>query len=226
MVTPAKVLCLHGFLQNGKIFSEKSSGIRKALKKINISTIYLDGPTNLLKSDLPFEIDDEKWKEYTDISMNKSWWYHVEDLNIEDALKTVKEHIEKEGPYDGVLGFSQGGALAAILTNKIKELVPEHPYFKFSILISAYPFTTTELGTTLKEKQADYFKVPEDLTTKTLFIYGSADNHVPASRSILLSSYYPEALVKSIEHDGGHFVPNKKPLIKQVVEFVEDALKE
>ncbi|ODV97327.1 hypothetical protein PACTADRAFT_49059 [Pachysolen tannophilus NRRL Y-2460] len=223
---PLKVLCLHGFLQNSKIFYEKASGIRKALKKINAETFFLDGPTILEKKDLPFEIDDEnKWKEIVDSGINRAWWYHVEDLNIENALTAVKECILKEGPFDGILGFSQGAALAAIVTNNISTLVPGHQQFKFSILFSAYAFTTTDESAVLKEKYAHLFKVPNDLETLTIHVYGSSDTHVPKERSLLLASYYPENIKKTIEHEGGHFVPNKKPIISKIIEYVETSLK-
>lgn len=57
-----KLLFLHGFLQNGKVFSEKSSGIRKLLKKANVQCDYIDAPVLLEMKDLPFEMDDEKWQ--------------------------------------------------------------------------------------------------------------------------------------------------------------------
>lgn len=231
MSTATKVLCLHGFLQNGKVFSEKSSGIRKLLKKSNIQLDYIDGPSILEKKDLPFEIDDAKWQEILDQSLNKAWFYHDDvskNLDLTEAIKTVVNHVKENGPYDGIFGFSQGAAVTAIITNTIKQLIPDHPYFKFSITFSGYSFTEPKPdgeGLQITEKFQNDFTVPEDLTTKTIFVYGSNDQAVPGVRSKYLSELYPESIRKVFEHDGGHFVPNKKDFLKPVVEEITDSLK-
>ncbi|CCH43241.1 putative serine hydrolase [Wickerhamomyces ciferrii] len=227
----AKVLCLHGFLQNGKVFSEKSSGIRKLLKKSNIQLDYIDGPIILEKKDLPFEIDDDKWKEILDADLNKAWFYHdniSKNLDLTEAIQTVVNHIKTNGPYDGIFGFSQGAAVTAIINNKIKELIPEHPYFKFAITFSGYSFTEPKPNNSeelqITEKFQDSFTVPSDLTTKNIFVYGANDNSVPGVRSKFLSKLYPQDNKIVFEHDGGHFVPNKKDFLKPIVEEITKAI--
>lgn len=227
----AKILCLHGFLQNGKVFSEKSSGIRKLLKKSNIQLDYIDGPTILDKKDLPFQIDDTKWQEILDASLNKAWFYHddiSQNLDISEAIKTVVNHIKENGPYDGILGFSQGAAVTAIITNTIKQLIPDHDYFKFSITFSGYSFTEPKPDSKellqITEKFTSSFKVPNDLSTKCIFVYGKNDQAVPGERSKFLSELYPEEIRKVFEHDGGHMVPNKKDFLKPIVDEINEAL--
>lgn len=229
-----KILCLHGFLQNGKVFSEKSSGLRKLLKKSNIQMDYIDGPVVLEKKDLPFEIEDDKWKEIVDIGVNRAWFYHdnvSKNLDLTDAIDFVVNHIKTNGPYDGILGFSQGAALSTIIANSIKKLTGE-PYFKIAIQVSGYSFTEPAEdgeGLQITEKYRESFKVPVDddaYNTTNVFIYGLNDNSVPCERSKYLSELYPESNRKIFEHDGGHFVPNKKDFLRPVVEVVEQALAE
>ncbi|KAH3676232.1 hypothetical protein WICPIJ_009192 [Wickerhamomyces pijperi] len=225
-----KLLCLHGFLQNAKIFSEKSSGLRKLLKKANIQLDYIDGPVTLEKADLPFEVDDDKWKEIVDTQINKAWFYHFDEpekLNIDAALETVFTHIKENGPYDGIIGFSQGAAISTIVANLIAEKMPEHGPFKLALHVSGYCFTDRdadrkELG--INSKFTKEFTVPEDFSTKTLIIYGENDNSVPSFRSQYLSNLF--ANKTEFKHDGGHFVPNKKDFLKGVVEEIEAAVKQ
>lgn len=228
-----KILCLHGFLQNAKIFSEKSSGIRKLLKKLDIETKYIDGAVELEKKDLPFEIDDAKWKEVLDQDLNKAWFFHSnisKELDLTDAIAKVSDHIKEHGPYDGILGFSQGSALTAIITNQITQLVPGHPPFKFSVIFSGYAFTELvdesdeSQGIQITEKYRDAFTVPENFSTKTIHIFGSSDLAVPAERSKYLFNLYPEEKKIAFEHDGGHFVPNKKQFLSPVVEEIKNSL--
>ncbi|CCH58814.1 hypothetical protein TBLA_0A10360 [Henningerozyma blattae CBS 6284] len=238
-IAAPRLLFLHGFLQNGKVFSEKSSGIRKLLKKQNIQADYIDAPVILDRKDLPFEMDDEKWEATKEAQVNKAWFYHSEiskELDLSQSIKYVTEHIKENGPYDGIVGFSQGAALTTIITNKITELVPSHPPFKVSLIISGYSFTEPdpahEGNLRITEKFVDGFTPAKDAETKMLFIYGNGDNAVPAVRSKYLLNIYKNAygpensvdLVKAFEHPGGHMVPNKKDIIRPVVEEISSAL--
>lgn len=235
-VTNPRLLFLHGFLQNAKVFSEKSSGIRKLLKKSNVECDYIDGPVELQREDLPFEIDDEKWQACLDTKVNRAWFYHSEvssELNVDVAIKYVAEYIRENGPYDGIVGFSQGAAVAAIVTNRITTLVPSHPEFKVSLLISAYSFTEPDPAhegqLRIAERFRSDFKPLSGSKTRMLFIYGAADQAVPATRAQYLANLYKQALVqpeqvKEFEHPGGHMVPNKKDIIRPVVDQISEAL--
>lgn len=231
-----RLLFLHGFLQNGKVFSEKSSGIRKLLKKQNISADYIDAPVVLEKKDLPFEMDDEKWSATVEANLNRAWFFHSEtssELDLTEAIKTVTDHIKENGPYDGIVGFSQGAALTAIITNRITELVKDHPPFKVSLIISGYSFTEPDPNNKdqlrITEKYVQGFTPMKNPTTDMLFIYGNDDKAVPCVRSKYLIDIYKKAYaddskVKVFEHPGGHMVPNKKDIIRPVVESISTAL--
>jgi dihydrofolate reductase len=190
----------------------------------------------LEKKDLPFEVDDDKWREIVEAGVNRAWFYHdsvSKNLDLTEAIETVVKHIKENGPYDGIFGFSQGAAVSTIIANSIKsypELEGTQDYFKVAIQVSGYSFTepkpdSDELQIT--EKFAQSFTVPADDSyhTKSIFIYGSNDNSVPGARSQYLAAMYPDDKKATFEHDGGHFVPNKKDFLKPVVEDVENALK-
>lgn len=228
-----KVLCLHGFLQNGKIFSDKSSALRKLLKKNGFELDFIDAPIELEQKDLPFEIEEDKWEEIVNAGINKAWMYHTsisKDLNIEKALEVVSKRIEENGPYVGIIGFSQGASISAIIANTIKSKYKQD-YFKFAIHISGYTFTEP------KEENSDKLvitsKYLEDFTppiddpeykTKNIIIYGSNDNSVPAVRSEYLAALYPDELKSVYKHEGGHFVPTKKDFINPIIEVVKESV--
>lgn len=206
------------------------------MKKANVQCDYIDGPTTLERKDLPFELDDKKWQATVDQELNKSWFYHTDiskDLDLTNAIKTVSDHIKANGPYDGIVGFSQGSAVAAIVTNKITQLVPEHPPFKVSLIFSGYSFTEPdpehEGQLRIAEKFQDDFTPATDSPTKILFVYGTSDQAVPATRSKYLYNIYTGGqestdLVKAFEHPGGHMVPNKKDIIRPIVDEICSAV--
>lgn len=126
---PLRILCLHGYTQNGNIFRRKLRALETAvIKQIPGSKfIYPTAP----------HAANEDWvtfNEETDASVDgftgesRGWWLHGEDPNGGTAvvspgtatlwaqsLALLKETVEVSGPIDGVLGFSQGAAAAAIL---------------------------------------------------------------------------------------------------------------
>lgn len=72
------------------------------------------------------------------MSLDRSWWYSscVDGVNyfsskeftdsdegFQESLDAIDSKIKEDGPFDGILGFSQGGAMAAIVaaTTKCKN---------------------------------------------------------------------------------------------------------
>lgn len=248
-----KFLCLPGYLQSGKIFAEKSSGLRKLLtKKLGYELDFIDPPTLInSKEDLPFVLAadeseaNEKWNQIVEGNMNRCWWIHTEDgqhKGFAEAVEYVKDHIAKNGPYDGIIGFSQGAAMTAAITNTIPELVPGHGPFKISVMFSGFAFTlpvnpddTTatlnsiadlkeyESKVHLVENYKNYFTTPADLPTTIVSVFGSEDVVVPPIRSEYLNLLFPLE-VKTFKHDGGHYLPNKKQFLNPIVECFKDAI--
>jgi Serine hydrolase (FSH1) len=70
-----------------------------------------------------------------------SWW--LPNPALEDMWKArdwLKQHIKQNGPYDGVIMFSQGCTLgASILLDHFKETPNDPPPFKFAIFICGGP---------------------------------------------------------------------------------------
>lgn len=246
-----KFLCLPGYLQTGKVFAEKSSGIRKLLtKKLNYELDYIDPPIKVEKEQLPFQLAateeevNEKWSGIVDQDLNRCWW-HAHNNNYEgfdESLNYVINHIKEHGPYDGIIGFSQGAAMSAIVTNSVAKLVPSNGPFKVSVLFSSFAFVLPKapedadanLGyndesldvytskVKLNEKYADYFTTPENFDTTVLSVYGSEDGVVPPVRVQYLNKLFGDNL-KEFKHEGGHFLPNKKPFLNPMVDTIKDA---
>jgi hypothetical protein len=43
-MTLLRILCLHGYRQNGNMFREKTGSLRKLLKKYVVEFVYIDAP--------------------------------------------------------------------------------------------------------------------------------------------------------------------------------------
>ena len=72
-----------------------------------------------------------------------SWYFINEETKectkIQESIKYAIEYVNKNGPYDGILGFSQGTVIARILLKRdeFKSPMEELKHrFKFGIIIS------------------------------------------------------------------------------------------
>ena len=117
-------------------------------------------------------------------SAGRTWWTSFEGDGQESSFKTIREVIEAKGPFDGVLGFSQGGMIAASYLAAHREFSDA---LKFGIFVAS--------------------RVPPKFTTKSkmnlasLHVMGKSDSHITVTQSEELASSFssPQLLV----HDGG-----------------------
>ncbi|KAK9449644.1 serine hydrolase FSH [Limtongia smithiae] len=214
-----KILFLHGYTQSGPSFAKKSAGLRKALGKLGYTTHYPTGPVPLL---VPADAPEEERQRLLSLGYKEdesyAWFVKNDATGEYDGLTetwgVLKAFIETEGPFVGLVGFSQGAVLGGMLVNKLAELVPTHPKLRFAVLFSG--FKAEAPGT---EK---YFPV----TIPTLHITGEKDSIVPPARSESLVNACVEAGRKVYQHPGGHFVPSNREVVTVVGSWITETLEE
>jgi pimeloyl-ACP methyl ester carboxylesterase len=94
--------------------------------------------------------------------------------------------VAREGPFDGVFGFSQGAALAALMA----------PLFRFAIVVGGFM-------TAAPAHAIDYQRL-RDTGVPSLHIIGRSDGVVPSQASHDLAACFRAPVV--VEHPGGHVV--------------------
>ncbi|XP_014271504.1 esterase OVCA2 [Halyomorpha halys] len=217
MAEKLKILCLHGCRQDGKIFNQKTGSLRRMLKNICEFT-YVTAPHSIkpLNKELNNEINNDEY-DY------RTWWYNGADKSylsklqseidegFDESLQFLKQFIRDNGPFDGLLGFSQGGALAALICFLIerKEFDAE---FKFVILISAFKSLCTP--------HLKYYSSKIDVLS--LHVFGEGDDIITKDRSEDLMSLFAKA--ETLRHSGGHYVPSSKEQREPYLKFFKDML--
>lgn len=138
--------------------------------------------------------------------------------------------LQEQGPFDGVMGFSQGAALAAMVTSLLEagradafagvrdgmafppsfaEL--QHPSLKFGICFS---------GLLNKHEKYTAFYEPK-IQTPVLHVLGSMDTIVEESESLALADRCVDAGAGNIiRHAGTHTVPTSERDIAAVIQFI------
>ena len=142
---PLKILLLHGYTQSPTLFLHKSRALQKHLQKrlpsYQLSFSCPCAPHRLIPADIPgflsctsistAEHGNAAAEEVEDAD---TWgWWRRKDTNegeivyegLEEGLRVIGRCMRDEGPFDGVIGFSQGGCAAGIIAALLKRLSGE-----------------------------------------------------------------------------------------------------
>ncbi|XP_062391510.1 esterase OVCA2 isoform X1 [Sardina pilchardus] len=203
--TALRILCLHGYRQNAVSFREKTGALRKLLKN-RVELVYITAPL-----EVPSQVDSGQAPGPGSAVCAEApcgWWFsdggqrsfdagqvcEASD-GLEASVDVVRAAVREQGPFDGLLGFSQGAALVAMLL-ALQEGGQEPEFrFRFAVLISGFRSACVQ--------HARFYSAP--IATPTLHVFGEVDAVIPIhmSRDLLAVFTEPAALT----HSGGHFVP-------------------
>eukprot|EP00903_Cladosiphon_okamuranus_P015467 g14281.t2 len=322
-----RILCLHGYLQNSRIFSQRTRQLSKKLKN-TAELVYVDAPHLLREDELPpplpslpsSPLEEAATKAAAaaaaavaklvntgeggalgvvgdgddgsplptlpasptlrrktlaqstaksaggeragreragivspDRAGARTWWRcdaeerkrakavrgmagRCEWKGVEDSLAFLRKVWDQQGPFDGLLGFSQGAAMASIFNHcafagersggREEQLagiggdlgvfaMPLLPPPRFAVFISGcfQPHPTQIPSYPLPQEQPQE-KLP------SLHVWAVEDRFVPASQSQRLAGMYLRSSV--FMHRGSHSVPQIKEVVPNFIRFLED----
>lgn len=260
---PLKLLMLHGYTQSGPLFHAKSRAlikhITKAFPLYEISAIYPTGPLRLNPADIPGYTPTQDSNGNGDdkgTEIEAYGWYRRSNtaepplyVGLEDGLNAIAKVLGEEGPFDGVIGFSQGAAMAAMVASLLEGEQRREAFARFASSSSSssettaevfpYPDSFAELDHPAMKFALCYsgFRSPGDryrafyeappIRTPILHVLGSLDAVVDEGRSRSLVEACagdPESEGKVVWHPGGHFLPSQRPYLDAAVKFIRECL--
>ncbi|KAK8705394.1 hypothetical protein V6N13_048997 [Hibiscus sabdariffa] len=186
-----KILCLHGFRTSGK-FLEKQ--ISKWDPSLFLHHFHLDYPDGLFgaggKSDIEgiFPPPYFEWFQF-----NPDF---TEYTNLEECISHLCQYITHNGPFHGLLGFSQGATLCALLLGYKAQgkVLKEHPPFKMFVSIS---------GSKFRDPSICEVAYKDKMEVKSVHFIGAKDwLRLPSEE---LATAFHDPLI--IRHPQGHTVP-------------------
>ncbi|KAK6737877.1 hypothetical protein RB195_020153 [Necator americanus] len=201
-----RILCLHGYRQNDVLFREKTGSLRKQFKK------YAD--FEFICAPLVPNVDSE------DRGDVRGWWFSREDnqfssrdicsiaTGFEQSVSIVRDYVHSNGPFDGILGFSQGASMTHLLL-AMEQLGEISLGFRFAIFFSSF--------LSLSSVHNSYTSLR--LNIPSLHIYGTGDQVVAYTNSEKLKAMFCDCV--SIVHDGGHFIPTMSKHKDVFIKFLE-----
>ena len=203
-----KVLVIHGYRQSAKSSKEKTGAFRKGLKKY-LECVFITAPNRIPGKDE--DVDNEEY----------GWWFSKRDQQLsfnateettideghDASVDLITKTVQEQGPFDGILGFSQGATMVAHICSLATE--ENSPFnFKFAILCAGFRSRSTA-----HERYYD-----KDLSIPSLFIFGDNDQVIEKGMSMQLSDMFTNKTI--VNHAGGHFLPAGATERKQYQEFL------
>ena len=250
-----KILMLHGFTQSGPLFHSKTRALAKHLTKLfpSLSLTYPTGPHRLQAPDMPY--NQTSHDSTTALSQEEvyGWWRRKDGPEgeviyegIEEGLETIAKCIREEGPFDGVVGFSQGAAAAGMVASllegarRLEAFTSKEGYggiqFPASFLDrekeggmvqAPLKFCIVYSGFMAPGDRYKAFYEPK-IGTKSVHFIGQVDTVVSEERSRTLVGCFvgdgDGGTGRVVVHPGGHFTPSQRPWLDAVAGFLKNCL--
>ncbi|KAI9266647.1 serine hydrolase FSH [Phascolomyces articulosus] len=229
-----RILCLHGMAQNAILFEKKTAGFFQDIKE-QVELVYIRGPLKVLDPELVSLVEraTQVGESVSEEARPWAWWFiaNRKPMDSEGYFYGFKESVEyiqqvllEQGPFDGIMGFSQGacftGYLAHMLEKRNGLIPPEfpHPPLKFAIIAGGFILTSQPAT------QSTYFLPNQKLETPSMHVIGEVDTIIPPERSDLLTSRFKNPTV--FYHPGAHFVPKTQAARKILSEFLSSVIQD
>lgn len=241
-----------GYTQSGPLFRAKTRALEKLLAKalapLNLvpALLYPTAPNRLSPHDIPGFVAAEEGGADSSVEPDSWAWFRRDEANgtyrhLEEGMLRLAETIasargDGDVGVDGVVGFSQGGSMAAMLAaamevdgqGKAREVKGEADRrwveavraanggrgLKFAVVYSGFSAAPEGLG---------WLYAPR-VRTPTLHFIGSLDTVVEEGRSRGLVERCEGAVV--VVHPGGHYVPVSREWVMPLVGFIRKCVEE
>ncbi|QHO28567.1 uncharacterized protein [Arachis hypogaea] len=195
IIKKPRFLCLHGFRTSAEILKKQ---VHKWPQSVinELDLVFLDAPFPCQgKSDVEGIFDPPYYEWF---QFNKEF---TEYTNFDECLQYIEDYMIKHGPFDGLLGFSQGAILSAALPNLQDKGVAltKVPKVKFLIIIGGAKFRSPCVA---EKAYSSLIRCP------SLHFLGETD---------FLRQYGSELIECCVEpvvihHPKGHTIPRLDPL--------------
>jgi predicted esterase len=212
-----RILCLHGYHGSAQILRRQMAPLADGL----------DHPPEFIWIDAPSLAEGDF-----------GWWHAASAQDgaakvgvrprakryegWQRTLDAIGSAFAQQGPLDGVFGFSQGAALAALLVglrssgNLAREAsagdaLGHSIAFDFAVMVGGFVSADPDLARLYGERL--------NYALPSVHVIGRSDTIVPPVASIELASRFSNSLI--LEHEGGHIIPTAPQIWQRLGIFLE-----
>lgn len=127
--------------------------------------------------------------------------------SVLDAVNNLDRYIDIQGPFDGLIAFSQGGVLASTLLVRQARRNPDAVALKVAMFFSALVPVDPDVLESGVITPLDHALVGEIISIPTVHVWGAA-KHGELAWPPKLFRLCKEG--EHFEHSGGHEIPGSK----------------
>lgn len=210
-----RIMALHGYTSNAFILQRRMGAIRKACKD-TADFIYLNGPLRVEPITAPAQSLDAPENSQSALDPHlpleeqpRAWWKASDDgkyTHFDETIEYLNEEIAKQGPFDGVFGFSQGACFAALVASAF-EAPDRYPKLKLPAGQGPLRFCIAVSGFRPRDESLQALFPSEGIQTPMLHILGRTDQIIDEERAQTLVLAASNSRVE--HHESGHVVPSQ-----------------
>ncbi|KAH7845032.1 hypothetical protein Vadar_034417 [Vaccinium darrowii] len=186
-----KILCLHGFRTSGSFLEKQISKWDHSLFHDHFDMEFPDG---IYPAGGKSEIEGIFPPPYFE------WFQFDKDFTVythlEECISYLCEYMTSKGPFDGLLGFSQGATLSALLLGYQAQgkVLKDHPPIKLFVSVS---------GSKFRDPSICEIAYKDPINVRSVHFIGAKDwLRLPSED--LASSFHNPLIIR---HPQGHTVP-------------------
>ncbi|KAJ2520663.1 Ovarian cancer-associated protein 2 [Coemansia sp. RSA 2049] len=243
-----RVLCLHGYTQNAKKFRDRTGPFRRNMKR-RMELVYMTAP---LEATEEFERsggsnkggggDSSTAGNDEEEGPSAAWWNPRATAaetwgDIRRSAEAVMRTMREQGPFDGIVGFSQGAGMAAVVLALMRRAAEDDsdaadvdggdggdgalvrgaralPPLRFAFLFAGFYPDVPQFDALLTAPAGDSDRGQSSsdgrrlrIAVPSLHVVGTRDAVVAPERGRELAARAFDDTAVVAEHDGGHFVP-------------------
>jgi pimeloyl-ACP methyl ester carboxylesterase len=189
-VRKLRILCLHGYHGTASILRQQASPLLSGLPS-SYEFVFADAPS---------------------LAENDFGWWQLNFRGWQRTFAWAAACFASHGPFDGVLGFSQGAALTSLLVG-LRAADGQGPVsFSFAMMVGGFKCDSPDF--------AGLYAAKENYRLPSLHIIGQSDVIVPAADSRALAAQFDAPVVLS--HPGGHVIASTPPVKRAVARFLAE----
>lgn len=138
--------------------------------------------------------------------------------SAKDALSYLYRIMEKEGPFDGIIGYSEGATVAAtLILHEQRRFETEgiEPMFKCALFFAGWPPMSPDLDSMVLADESELM-----ITIPTCHIIGSLDPYLAGSMALFNICDMDNAYL--FDHGKGHTLPRDKGTVHELGEIIRN----
>lgn len=246
-----RILCLHGYLQNGEVFRSRIGSLRKALKS-RAEFFFMDAPY-LAEPDSDAAVADSggerglqgcSWWQWSDLEPGTRPSRAAQYRGWQASQAAIEAALVQHAPIDGLLGFSQGATAVALflagasLPDQLaqQQQQQQQPQEARERLDACDPAAVAAALAHLRFAVIVAGFLPRDASyaaalqsgrprLPSLHVVGRKDALVPEERSAALWDCFSAGDLRVYRHPGAHMVPTCSGDFKQALVSLLDDVK-